>query len=148
MPSDLEHLQLTEKLFRGVVEHLRQRIQRLQESGSAEAMDLVREEQTPLDQSTVTALRLEVCLYSLCVDWARQQCSELQGSAAETQRHARENFYRLMATRAQAELVRDAHGRSFGLSSQTAQSQPLTDAQMFTALNEAADRQLATLIAL
>ena len=152
MHTNLEHLQLTEKLFRDVIQHLKQRIQALEGSYadpySEEEIDLVDDERTPEEQSTITALRLEVCLYSLCVDWVRQQREALEGAPDEERRHTRENFFRLMASMAQSELARDAHVRSFGLASEMLHDAPLTDAQMFTAIEGSAERQLASLISL
>ena len=152
MHANHEHLQLTEKLFRDVIDHLTQRIQVLEgragDPYDSDETDLVGDEQTPEAQSTVTALRLEICLYSLCVDWVRQQREALEGVPDEERRHTRENFFRLMATVAQSELARDAHVRSFGLAGELLRKAPLTDAQMFTALEGTAERQLANLISL
>ena len=149
MDASLEHLQLTEKLFRDVIGHLKERIQKLQAGHDEDDLDpdLVPEELATAGQSTVATLRLEICLYSLCVDWIRQQRDELVGVVDESRRHARDNFFRLMVTVAQSELARDAHARSFGFSSGNGKKPPLTDAQMFTALEGTAERQLANLIA-
>ncbi len=149
MHSQIEHLQLTEKLFRDVIEHLRHRISLLSAGQDEEDddEDLAWEERAPAAQSTVTALRLEICLYSLCVDWVRQQWEELEGGPDPERRHARDNFFHVMSTVAQSELARDAHARSFGLSNHGDEI-PLTDAQMFTALESTAERQLASLIAM
>ncbi len=147
MQSRNEQLQLAESVFRNVIEHLKRRIKRIQDEGE-DRVGLVGEEQTPPDQSTVTALRLEICLYSLCLDWVRTQLPEQHGPGEEERRHLRENFFRLMTTVARSELLRDANTRSFGLAGGAAQTRPLTNAEMFTALEGTAERQLANLIAM
>jgi len=150
MRSDTEHLQLTEKLFRNVIAHLQQRIQRLEADTDEDDIDpdIVDEERASASQSTITALRLEICLYSLCLDWVRQQWQAMEGIHDEPRAHTRENFFRLMGTVAQSELARDGHHRSFGLASEQMLDRPLTDAQMYTALEGTAERQLASLISM
>ncbi len=150
MQSNLENLQLTEKLYRDVILHLQQRIQRLEAETDEDevAPDLVDHERVAVAQSTITALRLEICLYSLCLDRVRQQTEALEGVRDEVRAHARENFFRLMSTVAQSELMRDANRRSFGLTSEQMPDRPLTDSQMYTALEGTAERQLACLIAM
>ena len=150
MSSTIEHLRLTEKLFQDVILHLQQRIQRLEADTDEDEVnaELAYEERVPAEQSTITALRLEICLYSLCLDRVRQQMETVEGTHDEERAHARENFFRLMSTVAQSELARDARRRSFGLASERMVDRPLTNSQMFTALEGTAERQLASLISM
>ena len=148
MSVEMEGLQQKEKLFRDVIQHLKQRIRALDADEEVDDIDLVEEERTPADQSTRTALRLEICLYSLCLDWFRQQQEELAGFSDGARQHARQNFFRLMTTVAQSELSRDTHALSFGFSGNLVRERPPSAAQLFTALEGTAERQLAALIAL
>lgn len=150
MTDRLEHLHVTEKLFRQVTAHLQRRI-RLLASGVPtperdEDLDLAWNELPLTEQTGAAVLRLELVLYSLCLDHVRAEVHALQGTTDPQREHARANFHRLMATLAKAELARDAHARSFGFADPSREGRPFSDAEAFSAIEAAAQHQAEQLL--